>query len=192
MKRSLATLLALILLTGSVAAFAETDVSIWTWTPIPRTIEKMITAVEAENPDIKISYTNYNYNPEYLAALAAGAGANNMGDVLGLQPGSLTQRYRDYLATDGIEPVRSESEYAFELLMLGTLWRNYADGAHDVSTGWTGPMSLLARLRQRGGAVKEAADRARGILATVFLSPADRDWHPRATLDISQGIQLRL
>ncbi len=41
-------------------------------TPIPRTIEKMIAAVEAENPDIKISYTNYNYNPEYLAALAAG------------------------------------------------------------------------------------------------------------------------
>ncbi len=98
MRRSLVAIaLALALLVGSIAAFAETNVSIWTWTPIPRTIEKMIAAVEEENPDIKITYTNYNYNPEYLAALAAGAGANNMGDVLGLQPGSLTQQYRDYL-----------------------------------------------------------------------------------------------
>lgn len=96
-RKIVATLLAMLLLLSAFAAFAETEVSIWTWTPIPRTIEKMIAAVETENPDIKVNYTNYNYNPEYLAALAAGAGANNLGDVLGLQPGSLTQQYRDYL-----------------------------------------------------------------------------------------------
>ena len=73
------------------------NVSIWTWTPIPRTINKMIGAFESDNTGIKISYTNYNYNPEYLAALAAGAGSNTLGDILGLQPGSLTQQYKDYL-----------------------------------------------------------------------------------------------
>ena len=73
------------------------SVSIWTWTPIPRTINKMIGAFESDNTGIKISYTNYNYNPEYLAALAAGAGSNTLGDILGLQPGSLTQQYKDYL-----------------------------------------------------------------------------------------------
>lgn len=97
MKKLLALFLAMVMVLGMATAFAETEVSIWTWSPIPRTMEKMITAFEAENSDIKVNYTNYNYNPEYLAALAAGAGANNLGDVLGLQPGSLTQQYRDYL-----------------------------------------------------------------------------------------------
>ena len=32
-----------------------------------------------------------------MAALAAGAGSNTLGDILGLQPGSLTQQYKDYL-----------------------------------------------------------------------------------------------
>lgn len=97
MKKLFALLLTAIMVLGMTSALAETKVSIWTWSPIPRTMEKMIAAFEAENADIKVKYTNYNYNPEYLAALAAGAGANNLGDVLGLQPGSLTQQYRDYL-----------------------------------------------------------------------------------------------
>lgn len=77
---------------------AKTEVSIWTWSPVPRTAAKMISAFEAKNPDIKINYTNYNYNPEYLAALAAASGSNTMADIVGLQPGSLTQQYRNYLA----------------------------------------------------------------------------------------------
>jgi len=82
---------------GAMMSSGANNVSIWTWTPIPRTINKMIGAFESDNTGIKISYTNYNYNPEYLAALAAGAGSNTLGDILGLQPGSLTQQYKDYL-----------------------------------------------------------------------------------------------
>ena len=82
---------------SAMMSSGENNVSIWTWTPIPRTINKMISAFENDNTLIKISYTNYNYNPEYLAALAAGAGSNTLGDILGLQPGSLTQQYKDYL-----------------------------------------------------------------------------------------------
>lgn len=77
---------------------AKTEVRIWTWSPVPRTAKKMIAAFEAKNPDIKINYTNYNYNPEYLAALAAASGSNTMSDIIGLQPGSLTQQYKNYLA----------------------------------------------------------------------------------------------
>lgn len=73
------------------------ELTLATWSPIPRTAEKMVAAFEAENPGIKIKYTNYNYNPEYLAALAAGAASDNLPDIIGLQPGSLTQQYRDYL-----------------------------------------------------------------------------------------------
>ena len=82
---------------SAMMSSGENNVSIWTWTPIPRTINKMISAFENDNTLIKISYTNYNYNPEYLAALAAGAGSNTLGDILGLQPGSLTQQYKAYL-----------------------------------------------------------------------------------------------
>lgn len=76
----------------------QVEITMWTWSPIPRTAEKMIAAFEKENPNIKVNYTNYNYNPEYLAALAASAASNNLPDIIGLQPGSLTQQYRDYLS----------------------------------------------------------------------------------------------
>jgi raffinose/stachyose/melibiose transport system substrate-binding protein len=78
-------------------AKGKTEVTIWTWSPIPRTMEKMIAAFEAKNPDIKIKYTNYNFSPEYITALAAASGSNSMPDIIGLQPGSFTQQYRDYL-----------------------------------------------------------------------------------------------
>ncbi len=95
----------------------------------------------------------------------------------------IVEQFQAYLREKGIEQVRSHDEYVFELLMLGTLWRAYADDAHDVSSGWTGILSGLARLRQQGGVIKGAADAARGILATLFLKPTDHDWHPRATLE---------
>lgn len=76
---------------------ASTSISLWTWSPITRTAEKMISAFEEANPNISIDYTNYNYNPEYLQALSAASASDNMPDIIGLQPGSLTQTYSDYL-----------------------------------------------------------------------------------------------
>ena len=83
--------------TTAVSAADETAVSLWTWSPITRTAEKMIDAFEKANPDITIDYTNYNYNPEYLQALSAASASDNLADIVGLQPGSLTQTYSDYL-----------------------------------------------------------------------------------------------
>lgn len=83
--------------TTAVSAADETSVSLWTWSPITRTAEKMIDAFEKANPDITIDYTNYNYNPEYLQALSAESASDNLADIVGLQPGSLTQTYSDYL-----------------------------------------------------------------------------------------------
>lgn len=78
-------------------ADGEATLSLWTWSPVTRTAEKMIAAFEESNPDIKIDYTNYNYNPEYLQALSAASASDNLPDIVGLQPGSLTQTYSDYL-----------------------------------------------------------------------------------------------
>lgn len=83
--------------TTAVSAADETSVSLWTWSPITRTAEKMIDTFEKANPDITIDYTNYNYNPEYLQALSAASASDNLADIVGLQPGSLTQTYSDYL-----------------------------------------------------------------------------------------------
>ena len=83
--------------TTAVSAADETSVSLWTWSPITRTAEKMIDAFEKANPDITIDYTNYNYTPEYLQALSAASASDNLADIVGLQPGSLTQTYSDYL-----------------------------------------------------------------------------------------------
>ena len=40
--------------TTAVSAADETSVSLWTWSPITRTAEKMIDAFEKANPDITI------------------------------------------------------------------------------------------------------------------------------------------
>ena len=82
---------------GAAAAGEATSISLWTWSPITRTANKMIEAFEEQNPDITIDYTNYNYNPEYLQALSAASASDNLPDIVGLQPGSLTQTYKDYL-----------------------------------------------------------------------------------------------
>jgi raffinose/stachyose/melibiose transport system substrate-binding protein len=82
---------------GASPSSTQTEVKILTWTPIPRTMEKMIAAFQAKNPDIKVTFNNMNYNPQYLAALSAGAGSNSLPDIIALQPGALTQQYRNYL-----------------------------------------------------------------------------------------------
>jgi hypothetical protein len=95
----------------------------------------------------------------------------------------VVERYQAYLKASGKEAVRTRDEYVFELALLGTLWREYADDAHSVSGGWTWIMAGLASLRQRGGMVKSVADRLRGVFATVFLSPVNRNWCPAPTRD---------
>ena len=78
-------------------AEGKVQVGILTWTPIPRTLEKMVEAVNEEHPDIEVSFNSMNYNPQYLSALSAGAASNSLPDIIALQPGSLTQQYRNYL-----------------------------------------------------------------------------------------------
>lgn len=73
------------------------SLSLWTWSPITRTAQKMIKAYEGTEGASRIEYTNYNYNPEYLQALSAAYASDNLPDIMALQPGSLTQTYKDYL-----------------------------------------------------------------------------------------------
>lgn len=62
------------------------------WSPIEQTTRQMIDAFQANN-DGKIDATIFNY-PEYLVDLQSRASSNSMPDIVGLQPGALTQQYR--------------------------------------------------------------------------------------------------
>lgn len=80
----------------SPAHAAPKEVTVWSWF-VQSTMQKSIEAFEKNHPDIKVKYTYYNYSPEYLTALKAAAASNSLPDLIGLQPGSLTQQYRPQL-----------------------------------------------------------------------------------------------
>ena len=80
----------------SPAMADQKEVTVWSWF-VQSTMQKSIAAFEKAHPDIKVKYTYYNYSPEYVTALKAAAASNSLPDVIGLQPGSLTQQYRPQL-----------------------------------------------------------------------------------------------
>ena len=89
------SILAASLAIGSAEA-QHKEVTVWSWF-VQSTMEKSIAAFEKVHPDIKVNYTYYNYSPEYITALKAAAASESLPDVIGLQPGSLTQQYRENL-----------------------------------------------------------------------------------------------
>src|ERR1700720_4183131 len=98
-KRKFLTLLltsALFISPGRTEAQATKQITVWSWF-IPSTMAKSIKAFEEKNPGLEVRYTYYNYSPEYITALKAAAASNSLPDIIGLQPGSLTQQYREQL-----------------------------------------------------------------------------------------------
>jgi raffinose/stachyose/melibiose transport system substrate-binding protein len=88
---------ALFLSVGRADDRAKKQITVWSWF-ISSTMEKSIKAFEEKNPGLEVRYTYYNYSPQYITALKAAAASNSLPDVIGLQPGSLTQQYREQLA----------------------------------------------------------------------------------------------
>jgi raffinose/stachyose/melibiose transport system substrate-binding protein len=89
-----------LLVATALASWAEAQdkqqVTVWSWF-IQSTMKKSIEAFNEAHPDINVTYTYYNYSPEYITALKAAAASGSLPDVIGLQPGSLTQQYREQL-----------------------------------------------------------------------------------------------
>ncbi|GAB3596453.1 ABC transporter substrate-binding protein [Microbacterium tumbae] len=107
LKRSTASAVAVVAALGMTACAggaapqasgngSDDTVTFRSWSPIEQTTQQMIDAFQAENEGAKIDATIFNY-PEYLVDLQSRASSNTMPDVLGLQPGALTQQYRDHL-----------------------------------------------------------------------------------------------
>ncbi|QOR71160.1 extracellular solute-binding protein [Ruania alkalisoli] len=81
--------------TGSGDAGSAT-VSFRSWSPIEQTTAQMVATFEEANPGTQIDTTIFNY-PEYIVDLQTRASSGTMPDIVGLQPGALTQQYRDHL-----------------------------------------------------------------------------------------------
>lgn len=75
---------------------AKQTVSVWSWF-VQSNMETAIKAFEKTHPNVTVNYTYYNYSPQFITALKTAAASNSLPDVIGLQPGSLTQQYRDQL-----------------------------------------------------------------------------------------------
>ncbi len=98
----------------------------------------------------------------------------------------LVDRYIDFIATHQIEIPRSFDEYAFELLLVGVLWREYAPDA--VKINWTSRNILtgLVRARRKSALLKPGIDVLRGWLGQAALPVSfhrrEKDVHPQFTL----------
>ncbi len=75
------------------AAAAKQTVTVWSWF-VQSNMETAIAAFEKTHPNITVQYTYYNYSPQYITALKTASASNTLPDIIGLQPGSLTQQYR--------------------------------------------------------------------------------------------------
>jgi ABC-type sugar transport system, periplasmic component len=72
------------------------SVTFRSWSPVVATTNAMVTAFQTANPGDTINATIFNY-PDYLVDLQTRASSNTFPDVVGLQPGALTQQYRSKL-----------------------------------------------------------------------------------------------
>jgi hypothetical protein len=88
--------------------------------------------------------------------------------------GALVGAFQTYLQQTGREAPRTSSEYVFELLTLGVLWRVYADHAQGLNRVSRRVLAHLVRLRERASPLKPAVDLVRGMLGGLFLSSNGR------------------
>ena len=77
-------------------AQSATTVTLESWSPIQQTTDKMIAAFGKEHPEITVERTILNY-PDYILDLKTRAASGSLPDIIGLEPGALTQEYRQFL-----------------------------------------------------------------------------------------------
>ena len=92
-------LLVLLVIAICVPVLAQDDVTVVnfrSWSPVIATTEAMIEAFSANNPDIRIVPNITNYT-QYIVDLQTVVAGGSLPDLIGLEPGALTQQYRDFL-----------------------------------------------------------------------------------------------
>lgn len=86
--------------------------------------------------------------------------------------GMLVETFQSFLEESDRESPRTQPEYLYEFLVLGVLWRVYAGDAVGLAEMPRQVLTRLASLRERDDWLKSGVDVLRGVLGTLFLSPA--------------------
>src|SRR5271156_2038996 len=84
------------LVVTNAGAGRAADISFESWSPLVQTTNKMVEVTQAKFPDIKIHSKVFNY-PDYIVDLPTRAASGEIADIIGLEPGALTQQYRKFL-----------------------------------------------------------------------------------------------
>jgi raffinose/stachyose/melibiose transport system substrate-binding protein len=176
-------------------AKATGTVTFESWSPVEGTTKQMVAAFKTVDSDVTIETTILNY-PEYITDLKTKAAAGAFPDIVGLQPGSLTQLYRGKLlplqtcaeqlwGSDweskfypiGVEQARlgnpdgDENFYALPILTQTiNLW---ATIPLLEKAGLSAPPTTWAEL-------KTAVEKLRKAGTTGFMLPAKDGWVRRA------------
>lgn len=80
----------------SSGSSSKTTVTVWSWTPISSTTQKIIAAIEQKYPNIQVNAT-IEPHTAYNTALKAASASGSLPDLIGLPAGADTQAYRQYL-----------------------------------------------------------------------------------------------
>jgi uncharacterized protein len=97
---------------------------------------------------------------------------------------NLINDYTVFIQKNGFEVLRSFDEYAFELLMLGTLWRTYINGAVRLGALPQQSLATLGKYRKRYRLLKPAIDWLRGLLGTIYLTSKNGKSHQTPDLSL--------
>lgn len=84
---------------------------------------------------------------------------------------SNVREYTNFLSDFGLEEIRSDEEYYFELLCFGLLRETYGKTALSIRTAPFLTLARMAEWRKHNRRLKPAIDFVRGILVTLFLIP---------------------
>ncbi len=98
---------------GSAAASSPVTVTLWSWSPLSTTMQKMVAAFEKAHPGIVIK-PQIQPSSTYWTSLKAAAASGTLPDIIGLSAGVNTQLYRPFL-----QPLNS-----FAARSWGSNWRS--------------------------------------------------------------------
>ncbi|HEX2982616.1 MAG TPA: hypothetical protein VHO28_03635, partial [Ignavibacteriales bacterium] len=90
----------------------------------------------------------------------------------------------NYIASRGIEKLRTREEYVYDLISIGVYWNIYGPAAMRSQWEMMKSLSFLYNLRRKYKKIKPQVDKLRGWLSTVFLSRHISDERLERTPDL--------
>ena len=89
---------------------------------------------------------------------------------LGIKQKFIVKNYSEFIRQHSIESARDKTEHLLEILIAGTLWKNYIGSAHKTKSFFFPVINYLYRIRNNGSLIKKYSDWVRGIISYIILN----------------------